>query len=51
MFGTDLRERLESAGFRVTVEDAANLGARAGEKYGLQPNEAPLRNDLYRCER
>jgi hypothetical protein len=51
VFGPDLRDRLESAGFEVTVEDAADLGAKAVTKYGLQPNTSPLRNDLYRCER
>jgi SAM-dependent methyltransferase len=51
VFGPDLRERLEGAGFAVTVEDAADLGAETVTRYGLHPNATPLRNDLYRCER
>jgi SAM-dependent methyltransferase len=51
VYGPDLRVRLESAGFDVTVEDAAELGERAVARYGLQPNAAPLRNDIYVCAR
>jgi SAM-dependent methyltransferase len=51
VFGPDLRERLAVVGFRVTIEDADELGTAAVSRYGLQANAAPLRNDIYRCER
>jgi SAM-dependent methyltransferase len=51
VYGPDLRDRLVAAGFRVTVEDAADLGHPPVARFGLRPNSAPLRNDLYRCER
>lgn len=51
VFAPDLRQRLEDAAFAVTVDDAADLGAKAVAKYGLRANASPLRNDLYRCER
>jgi SAM-dependent methyltransferase len=49
VFGRDLRQRLEAAGFTVTVEDAAELGSETVRRYGLQPNASPLRNDIYMC--
>ena len=51
VFGPDLRDRLAAVGFVVTVDDAASLGAESVERYGLQPNAAPLRNDIYCCVR
>jgi SAM-dependent methyltransferase len=51
VFAPDLRERLEEAGFDVTVADAADLGPNAVAKYGLVANASPLRNDVYRCKR
>ena len=35
----------------VTVEDAADRGDETVRRYGLRPNAAPLRNDIYRCRR
>lgn len=51
VFGADLHDRLTSAGFSAAVEDASSLGADAVKRYGLEPNAAPLRNDIYRCVR
>ena len=51
VFGRDLSRRLEDAGFEVTVEDAADRGDETLRRYGLRPNAAPLRNDIYRCRR
>jgi SAM-dependent methyltransferase len=51
VFGPDLRERLIDAGFEVEIADAARLGDADEARYGLWPNAAPLRNDLYACKR
>lgn len=51
VFGPDLRDRLSAVGFRVTVEDAEQLGPQQVKRFGLRPNGPPLRNDIYCCAR
>lgn len=51
VYGPDLADRLEEAGFEVTVDDATALGAKAVDRYGLRPNAAVLRNEIYSCVR
>lgn len=51
VYGPDLRERLESAGFTVAIADAAKLGPHAVARHKLQPGASALRNDIYVCSR
>jgi SAM-dependent methyltransferase len=51
VYGPDLLERLEGAGFSVTIVDAESLGAHAVARHGLQPGASALRNDIYVCRR
>jgi SAM-dependent methyltransferase len=50
VYGVDLQDRLNAAGFSVTVRDAADFGDVV-DRYVLEPRRGPLRNDIYRCER
>lgn len=50
VYGPDLRDRLEAAGFTVTVERfAEEQDPAAVVRHGLLPRVGPLRNELYRC--
>jgi SAM-dependent methyltransferase len=50
VYGPDVRDRLEAAGFAVAVESpAASLPTRDVARMGLVPTLGPLRNDVYRC--
>ncbi|MEA2479919.1 MAG: hypothetical protein QOJ07_1841 [Thermoleophilaceae bacterium] len=53
VYGPDVRDRLEAAGFAVDIEVADDLFDAADcERYGLAVRDAwPLRNDLYVCTR
>jgi SAM-dependent methyltransferase len=51
VYGPDLRERLEAAGFTVAVVDAGELGPQTLARHGLQPGASVLRNDIYVCSR
>jgi SAM-dependent methyltransferase len=51
VFGRDITERLERAGFAVTVVSADDAGEREAERYGLARGAWPMRNEIYRCER
>jgi SAM-dependent methyltransferase len=51
VFGRDLGERLERAGFEVTVVSADDVEPAVAERYGLGRGTWPMRNDIYRCER
>ena len=50
VYGPDIVERLEEAGFAVTVEEpAGRLPERDVRRLGLVPRLGPLRNEIYRC--
>jgi SAM-dependent methyltransferase len=51
VFGRDLPERLERAGFSVSVASADGVDPRDAEHYGLARGAWPMRNDIYCCER
>lgn len=51
VFGTDIRDRLERAGFSVSVASADDVDERDAARYGLDRGAWPMRNDIYRCER
>ena len=47
VYGRDFGQRLGSAGFTVSVQDAADLDAHMIDRFGLAPRVGPLRNDIY----
>ncbi|MFL5906651.1 MAG: class I SAM-dependent methyltransferase [Solirubrobacterales bacterium] len=52
VYGRDLRDRLEAAGFVVSVDFyAGELSEAEATRQGLMPTFGPLRNDLYVCRR
>jgi SAM-dependent methyltransferase len=48
VYGPDLQQRLEDAGFAVKILTPADLGL-SESRHGLCPQWGPLRNDLYLC--
>jgi SAM-dependent methyltransferase len=51
VYGPDLRDRLEDAGFAVEIVTPADLPGVTESEHRLVPRLGPLRNDLYRCVR
>ncbi len=50
VYGCDLDQRLERAGFEVVVSEyAKRFSADDARRFGLVPSADPLRNDLYLC--
>lgn len=50
VYGPDIRERLDEAGFTVTIESPADaLPEGEVRRLGLVPRLGPLRNEIYRC--
>jgi len=50
VYGPDLKDRLENAGFRVGIRAyAEEVDPRVAAQCGLVPEAEPLRNDLYVC--
>jgi SAM-dependent methyltransferase len=45
-YGIDIRDRLEAAGFHVTIERADNIDESSRQKHGLRPDE-----NIFFCEK
>jgi hypothetical protein len=51
VFGRDIRERLERAGFTVEIVAADDVDEAEATRCGLARGAWPMRNEIYRCER